>query len=1005
MIFQVLLILLSASPAIAYDQHSTHPSLTYEMAQYFNIKNNNTNFELSSQETRWLMRGAEDEDEPARWINHFYDPVHGNGWSGKHFGDLSQEEGYKTGADIAPKPALPSFQWVTNQEYQSAYGSEYGNQTWQKAIKLYVDGNKQAAFMALGHTLHIVEDATVPDHVRDDSHPGIEGDPGSPFEGFSKEETDKGELRVAENLKSDLLQLNSIGSTIQDLSRYTNANFFSEDTISNLEFNEPYNSSEIITIKIGDNIAKYKIKNGVYLARIISQDTFTGLFVYTTRDKNLVLPSYRDHLFPKAVLTGASVIKLFFEEVEKYKKNPELMEPVVANQYTPFLSALAQAPKRNVIKICGYLDSSCTDIANVAYETKIGAQNFFQSLASAITNVYDTTKIKLGFSNPVTSQSNTELTTPPATPITPPEPVKPPATITTVPTPKPPAHAPKPTPVPIAVENDVPISTPQSVVEPALSNPLPPRPSGELPQPKPSYVLAVGYTPPSSPPPSENMEIASLAPIIESVASTTPDSVASSTVLASEEVTTSTESIVTSTEFVATSTLISSTTLVATTTLEISTTTITTSTLEITTSTTSVTTTIDTVTTTETVSTTTSTPALDPAPPQVVINEVAWAGTSAKKPNDEWFELYNNTDQDINLTGWKIFVSGQQVNLTKINNATITAHSYYLLERKEDLVIRDIVADAIYSLFGGFNNNGEKLELFNPDGAKVDEADASGGWFAGDNAKYRSMERLDSTKNGSDPTNWQSAISYRVVGINVNHNPVYGSPRQPNFGYLVLNSEQEEIVRTLDIKNSPYVVQYYVVPSGKTLNIDPNVDLLLQIYGGMEINGSLNVLGTPDKPIDFIPYSSANWGRLKFNNSTSTFNFANIKQGNRIIHWPQNLNGMILASSSTLNINNSVLWDSETNVIGGTNSVFNISNTAIGATVKANKSYGINARGGALNLDNVNFSNLQIGLEAGCSDCSHPELRKTNMPDSNFSNVDYIAEPLSWWNAVSSTSP
>ena len=119
-----------------------------------------------------------------------------------------------------------------------------------------------------------------------------------------------------------------------------------------------------------------------------------------------------------------------------------------------------------------------------------------------------------------------------------------------------------------------------------------------------------------------------------------------------------------------------------------------------------------------------------------MINEIAWAGTASTRANDEWFELYNNSDQDIDLTGWKVAVSGAQINLvtSTMRNKIISAHGYYLLERKEDDVIKDIGADAIYpyTIPTGFNNGGEKLELFRADGVKVDEVDASGGWFAGD---------------------------------------------------------------------------------------------------------------------------------------------------------------------------------------------------------------------------------------------------------------------------------
>ena len=61
----------------------------------------------------------------------------------------------------------------------------------------------------------------------------------------------------------------------------------------------------------------------------------------------------------------------------------------------------------------------------------------------------------------------------------------------------------------------------------------------------------------------------------------------------------------------------------------------------------------------------------------VVINEVAWMGTAASD-SDEWIELYNATDQDIDLAGWTLTSSdGTPV----IHLAgTILARGHYLLE-------------------------------------------------------------------------------------------------------------------------------------------------------------------------------------------------------------------------------------------------------------------------------------------------------------------------------------
>src|SRR5258706_5229792 len=62
----------------------------------------------------------------------------------------------------------------------------------------------------------------------------------------------------------------------------------------------------------------------------------------------------------------------------------------------------------------------------------------------------------------------------------------------------------------------------------------------------------------------------------------------------------------------------------------------------------------------------------------VIINEVAWAGTKAS-PFDEWIELYNSTGATIDLTNWRIEAADGDPSIPL--SGTIMAGSYLLLER------------------------------------------------------------------------------------------------------------------------------------------------------------------------------------------------------------------------------------------------------------------------------------------------------------------------------------
>ena len=125
----------------------------------------------------------------------------------------------------------------------------------------------------------------------------------------------------------------------------------------------------------------------------------------------------------------------------------------------------------------------------------------------------------------------------------------------------------------------------------------------------------------------------------------------------------------------------------------------------------------------------------------VVINEIAWMGTTISA-NNEWIELRNLTSNEIVLDGWTLqAVDGSpQINLS----GQITSNGYYLLERTDDNAVPSVSADMIY--IGALGNNGENLVLKDNNGNVIDQVDASAGlpaqagWPAGDNTTKQTME-------------------------------------------------------------------------------------------------------------------------------------------------------------------------------------------------------------------------------------------------------------------------
>ena len=138
---------------------------------------------------------------------------------------------------------------------------------------------------------------------------------------------------------------------------------------------------------------------------------------------------------------------------------------------------------------------------------------------------------------------------------------------------------------------------------------------------------------------------------------------------------------------------------------------------------------------------------------KIVINEVAWMGTS-EKSSDEWIELKNLSDKDIDLTGWSLESGEYEIELdeekveiedkkNKIKlEGKIKADDFFLME-KTDGDSTDEKEDLIYSGSFSLSDSGEDLILRNEKGEKIDEIEVDDNWPAGDKEADRTMEKTE----------------------------------------------------------------------------------------------------------------------------------------------------------------------------------------------------------------------------------------------------------------------
>lgn len=181
---------------------------------------------------------------------------------------------------------------------------------------------------------------------------------------------------------------------------------------------------------------------------------------------------------------------------------------------------------------------------------------------------------------------------------------------------------------------------------------------------------------------------------------------------------------------------------------------------------------------------------------QVVINEIGWAGTKASA-SDEWIELFNDSDNEIDLEGW-VLRSKDGAPLINLSGK-VAGYGFYLVERTSDATISDILADyaGSFGKYGNLSNSGEYLELVNNSGEIIDSVNFSSGWPHGSaGPDYFSMERLSAKKSGSDKENWKTNDGENITGKDAKGNNILGTPKSKNSTRELTEENEEKIVFT-----------------------------------------------------------------------------------------------------------------------------------------------------------------------------------------------------------------
>lgn len=269
-----------------------------------------------------VVRGADEEDADPRYANHFYDPINGRGLS----------RWYRAPIGIF---TYPSKQWAQDPIVQAqfmcvvrsrkddrgcflGYGHGYADKrfsspvdfSWDRAIYEYVWGNKERGVESLGHVLHLIQDATVPAHVRNDDHTS-----GDTYEDYSARFTQEN-ISVPASVKPS--NFSNIGEAFERVASYTNITFVSDDTVF-----EKYPRPVLGELLVRNGYAQ--TSNRLKVAQVeLAKDKFGVTSVVRQSVDKEVAMSLWPHLSQKAVEAGVGVIDLFFRATEEEKRTGRL---------------------------------------------------------------------------------------------------------------------------------------------------------------------------------------------------------------------------------------------------------------------------------------------------------------------------------------------------------------------------------------------------------------------------------------------------------------------------------------------------------------------------------------------------------------------------------------------------------------------------------------------------------------------------------------------------------
>ena len=224
----------------------------------------------------------------------------------------------------------------------------------------------------------------------------------------------------------------------------------------------------------------------------------------------------------------------------------------------------------------------------------------------------------------------------------------------------------------------------------------------------------------------------------------------------------------------------------------------------------------------------------------VVINEIMYSPYTGEP---EWVELFNNTNQSINLGGWRFADTTSGVILGPPIGPVLEPNDFIILSASETIHnFYDIPVEVLVLNLPSLNNTGDNLSLTDFNGELIDSVAYNPSWGG---SNEHSLERVSSVAGSNDPLNWGTSVSiYRATPGRIN------SLTQKDFDLVAADISfnpqyplsEDTVSISAKVENAGLNSATYSIQLFEDTNLDSIPDVLLETLTGLNLPAGDSVL-------------------------------------------------------------------------------------------------------------------------------------------------------------------